>query len=85
MTSEVYAATRSQDLLNELSPSELRQVRNTLIWRSKLFKYYLKSYKLESEMNNFDGDNFMQELQMMLNDPLMSNMRILKKRGMRLL
>ena len=36
-------------------------------------------------MQSFEGDNFMQELKMMLNDPMMSNMRILKKRSMRLL
>jgi hypothetical protein len=36
-------------------------------------------------MQSFDGDNFMQELETMLNNPMMSNMRIIKKRGMRLL
>ena len=58
LTSEVYAATRSQDLLNELSPSEFRQVCNTLIWPSKLYKYYLKSYKARIRNEQFRWGQF---------------------------
>ncbi|CAG5080885.1 Oidioi.mRNA.OKI2018_I69.PAR.g9728.t1.cds [Oikopleura dioica] len=41
--------------------------------------------QLQDDMQNFNDDAFLSDLKMMLSDPLVENMRILKKRGMRLL